>query len=133
MNSCYQRSVKSVDQAVQQGVIFSVSLFFVCNFIWYCMHLHWCRLKNLMLEFYKTIVSRLKLLLYIKGTLMQIWQFPTMFVFTWKQHPENFAFLILRISRWFPHEVCKCLKMYANFYLAHTSKRERFVNVKSST
>ena len=28
VNSCYQRSVKFVDQAVKQGVILSVSLFF---------------------------------------------------------------------------------------------------------
>ena len=28
---------------------------------------------------------------------MQIWKSPYMFVFKWKWHPENFAFLILGI------------------------------------
>ena len=31
-----------------------------------------------------------------KGTLMQIWNSHYMFVFIWKQYPENFAFLILK-------------------------------------
>ena len=108
----------------------------VCNFIWYRMHLHWSHLKNLMLEFYKTIVLWLKLLFHIKGTL---------FVFIWKQYSENFIFLILRILKLFNLEVCKCLKKYANFYRilfcvyfshisrAHISKRERCFNAKSLT
>ena len=33
----------------------------------------------------------------IKGTLMQIWKSPYMFVLIQKQYPENLAFLILRI------------------------------------
>ena len=36
--------------------------------------------KNVMFVFYKTIVLRLKLLFYIKGTLMQTWKFPNVFV-----------------------------------------------------
>ena len=46
----------------------------------------------------------------IKGTLMQIWKSPNMFVFTQKQYPENLAFLILRILKLFTREVCKLLK-----------------------
>ena len=33
-----------------------------------------------------------------------------MFVFTQKQYPENFAFLIIRIHKLFAAEVCKFLK-----------------------
>ena len=33
-----------------------------------------------------------------------------MFVFIQKQHPENFAFLILRILEIFAREICKFLK-----------------------
>ena len=46
----------------------------------------------------------------LKGTLMQIWISLYMFVFTWKQYSENFAFLILRILDLFTREVCKFLK-----------------------
>ena len=45
-----------------------------------------------------------------KGTLMQIWKSHYMFVFTKKQYPENFVFLILRILVLFTREVCKFLK-----------------------
>ena len=45
----------------------------------------------------------------IKGTLMQIWKSPYMFVFIWK-HPESFAVLILRILGLFAREVCKFLE-----------------------
>ena len=38
-----------------------------------------------------------------------------MFVFTKKQYPENFAFLILKILKLFACEVCKILKKQANF------------------
>ena len=38
-----------------------------------------------------------------------------MFVFIQKQHPENFAFLILRILEIFAREICKFLKKQANF------------------
>ena len=40
-----------------------------------------------------------------------------MFVFILKQHPRNFAFLILRILELFAREVCRFLKKSANFYL----------------
>ena len=96
VESYYQRSVKFADQAVLLSVLVC---FFVCNFIWYRMHLHWSHLKNLMFEVYKTIVLWLKLLFYIKGTLKQIWNSPIVFVFIRKQYPENFAFLILRILK----------------------------------
>ena len=46
----------------------------------------------------------------LKGTLMQIWKSPYMFVFKWKQYPENSALLIQRILELFVREVCKFLK-----------------------
>ena len=46
----------------------------------------------------------------IKGTLMQIWKSPYVFVFIWKQYPESFALLILRILGLFAREVCKFLE-----------------------
>ena len=46
---------------------------------------------------------------------MQIWKYPSMFVLIWKQYPENFAFLALRILDLFAGEVCKFLKKKANF------------------
>ena len=45
----------------------------------------------------------------IKGTIMQIWKSPYIFVFIQKQYPEYFAFLILRILELL-REVCKFLK-----------------------
>ena len=114
MESCYQRSLKFADQVVLLSVLV---YFFVCNFIWYRMHLHWSHSKSLMFEFYKTIVLWWKLFFYIKGTLKQIWKSPTVFVFIWKQYPENLAFLILRILKLFAWEVCEFLKKHANFYL----------------
>ena len=46
----------------------------------------------------------------LKGTLMQIWKSPYMFMFLQKQYFENFAFLILRILKLFPRKVCKFLR-----------------------
>ena len=43
----------------------------------------------------------------LKGTLLQIWKSPYMFVFILKQYPENFGFLILRTVESFTLEVCK--------------------------
>ena len=48
---------------------------------------------------------------WLKGTLMQIWKFPYMFVLMWKQYPENFALLTSRIVELFTGGVCKILKM----------------------
>ena len=48
--------------------------------------------------------------MFIKCTLMQIWKLSYMFVFIWKQYPENFAFLILGTLELFAREVCKFLK-----------------------
>ena len=45
-----------------------------------------------------------------KVTTMQIWKSRYIFVQLQKQHPENFAFLILRIIEFFAHKVCKFLK-----------------------
>ena len=36
---------------------------------------------------------------------MQIWKSPYTFVFTQKQYPENFSFLILRILELFAREI----------------------------
>ena len=45
-----------------------------------------------------------------KATLMQIWQYLSLFVFIEKQYPENFALWILRILELFAREICKFLK-----------------------
>ena len=57
-------------------------------------------------KFYETLEGKL----IFKGTLMQISKSPYVFAFIWKQYPENFAFLILRIIELFTHEDCKFLK-----------------------
>ena len=41
----------------------------------------------------------------LKGTLMQIWKSPYIFLFIWKYFPENFAFLILRILELYTRKV----------------------------
>ena len=46
---------------------------------------------------------------------MQIWKSPYIFVFILKQHPENFASLILTILELSNCEVWKFRKKYANF------------------
>ena len=46
----------------------------------------------------------------IKGTLVQIWKSPYMFVFTWKWYPEDLAFLILRVLELFARKICIFLK-----------------------
>ena len=43
----------------------------------------------------------------LKGTPMQIWKSPYVFVFIKNQHPENFAFLNLKIIELFAREVWK--------------------------
>ena len=52
---------------------------------------------------------------FFKGTLQQIWKSRYYFAFMKKQHPENFAFLILEILELFARKVCKCLKKDVNF------------------
>ena len=42
----------------------------------------------------------------IKGTLMQIWNSPCMFLFIYKYYPENFAFLTLRVLELYTRKVC---------------------------
>ena len=42
----------------------------------------------------------------LKGTLMQIWKSPYMFVFM-KKYPENFTFLILKAFELFTCKVCE--------------------------
>ena len=46
----------------------------------------------------------------IKGTLMQIWKSHYMSVSTWKQYPENLAFLILKIIELSTREIFKFLE-----------------------
>ena len=41
------------------------------------------------------IVQKAKICLNFKGTLIQIWKFPYMFVLIQKYYPENLVFLIL--------------------------------------
>ena len=52
---------------------------------------------------------RLKGKCYLKGTLMQIWRSPHMFVHILKQYTPVFEFLILRILELF---TCKIRKMF---------------------
>ena len=47
---------------------------------------------------------------WFKGTLMQIWKSPDIFVFIQNQYPESFALLILKIPELFAREVCTFLK-----------------------
>ena len=41
---------------------------------------------------------------------MQIWKSTYMFVFIKEKHPENFAFLTLRMLELFARKICKFLK-----------------------
>ena len=54
----------------------------------------------------------------VKGTLMQIWKSPSMFLFIKKYCPENFAFLMPRIL-----ELYNC-KVYVMFVYKHTETIE---------
>ena len=53
--------------------------------------------------------QRVKSYASFKGTLMQIWKSPHMFVFTEKQYPEKFAVLIPRVFELFTAKFTKCL------------------------
>ena len=44
-----------------------------------------------------------------KGTLIQIWKWRR-YILIWKQYPEKFVFLILRVLELFAREACKFLK-----------------------
>ena len=46
----------------------------------------------------------------VKGTLVQIWKSPYIFVFIKKQYRENFAFLLLRILELFAVKFINLLK-----------------------
>ena len=46
----------------------------------------------------------------LKGTIMQIWKSPYMFVFRQKQYLESVVFSILRTVKLFTRKVCKFLK-----------------------
>ena len=45
--------------------------------------------------------------IYLKGTLMQIWKPPCIFLSIKKYYPENFVFLILRILKLYTRKVCE--------------------------
>ena len=46
----------------------------------------------------------------VKGTLLQVWKSPYMFVFKQKEQPEDFAFLIIRVLEFFTRKVSIFLK-----------------------
>ena len=54
-------------------------------------------------KFYETLEGKVM----FKDTISKS---PYVLAFIWKQYPENFAFLILRIIELFTHEDCKFLK-----------------------
>ena len=58
----------------------------------------------------------------LKGTLMQISKSPYIFLFIWKQHPENFVFLTLGIVELYTRKVCKM------FVYKHTETKEYVKN-----
>ena len=58
----------------------------------------------------------------LKGTLMQIWKSPYMFVFIQQKYPENFAFLLPRILELYTRKVCK------TFVYKHTETIEYVKN-----
>ena len=49
------------------------------------------------------------LFIFVKGTLMQIWKSPYMFVFKQNKYPENFTFSILGIIELYSCKVCEML------------------------
>ena len=59
---------------------------------------------------------------YLKGTLMQIWESHCMFVFMYKQYPENFAFLIRRILVLFTMKFVNFLKSRLIFNIFYISE-----------
>ena len=68
-----------------------ISSFYVHIFIIYiCIYGKHINCRPIHFSFY----GNLKV---IKDTLMQVWKSLYMFMFIWKQYPENFPFLILRI------------------------------------
>ena len=68
-----------------------ISSFYVHIFIIYiCIYGKHINFRPIHFSFY----GNLKV---IKDTLMQVWKSLYMFMFIWKQYPENFPFLILRI------------------------------------
>ena len=52
------------------------------------------------------VISLCRFPVNLKGTLMQIWKSPCMFLFIQKHYPEDFAFLILRILGLYTRQIC---------------------------
>ena len=65
----------------------------------------------------------------IKGTLIQIWKSPCIFLFIWKYYPENFVFLILRILELCTRKFC-VIFVYKNTETIeyHGTKNEELEN-----
>ena len=66
--------------------------------------------KNDIQKKWKTVRNVINIVACFKGTLMQIWKSPYMFAFIWKQYPENFVFLILKVLELFAREFVNFLK-----------------------
>ena len=60
-----------------------------------------------------------------KGTIMQIWKFPYMFVFIQKYYPENSAFLILGILEIF---FIFFLRIFISIWLDNSSSAKYWSN-----
>ena len=58
----------------------------------------------------------------VEGTLIKIWKFLNVFVFMYKQYPENFAFLNLGIIELYTRKVCEI------FVYSHTENIEYIKN-----
>ena len=99
---------------------------FTKHMFWYVMFWYVCfgMLYGMFLEFSRNPRSMEQILrdASAKGTLMQIWKSPYMFLFIWKYHPENFAFLILRIFELYTRKVCK---MYVYNHIETTEYVEK--------
>ena len=82
------------------------------SYFWTLSYNHWGVLSITKLSnpnFKKTVCPKKRLDAALKGTLMQIWKSPYMFVFILKQYPEDAAFLIW-IPELFSGQVCKFFK-----------------------
>ena len=90
------------------SVGFTTALIFVCgNCVFYGYF--WSKLAGDGLGTSTVVDENLKSSSF-KGTLMQIFKSPDMFVFIQNQYLENFALLILTIPELLACEVCKFLK-----------------------
>ena len=80
--------------------------------------------QKFQLQGYEWSILLNKVAFTIRGTLMQIWKSPYMFVFIQNQYPENFAFLILTISDLIAREFLAFFSIFLNickqtFHMSH--------------